>query len=71
MDGEQTLNHGNTHVFAPIANKLFERASQLVYVKVRGSVSSLSLSQLFPRIRCFRIMGVIVRVSMQARIVFT
>jgi hypothetical protein len=65
-DGEQTSNHENTHVFTPIANELLEGAPQLVHVKVRGFVLCLTLSTLSPRIRRFRIVGVVERAAVRA-----
>ena len=65
-DGEQRSNHENTHVFTPIANELLEGAPQLVHVKVRGFVPRLTLSILSPRIRRFRIVGVVVRATLRA-----
>lgn len=58
---------GNTYIFAPIADELFERASQLVHIKVRGFVLPLILSVRFSRIQCFPI----VRVTMRARLITT
>lgn len=71
MDDKEMLNHRNTHIFTPIASKLFERASQLVHVKVRGFVPSLTLSARFPRIRRFRIVMGGVWVIMCARFIIT
>ena len=65
-DGEQTSNHGNTHVFTPIANELFERAPQFVHVKVRSFVLRVSVSMLSPGIHRFSVVWMVVRMSMRA-----
>ncbi|KAN0094420.1 hypothetical protein V8E55_002707 [Tylopilus felleus] len=57
-DGAQTLNHGNTHVFTPIANELFQRAPQFVHVKVHNFVLCVSVSMLSPGIRRAQVDGV-------------